>query len=39
MKVGSEGFVYSVSHMLRPEAFMAGDDIMIRGEVEHLHSE
>ena len=28
MKAGSEGFVYSVSHMLRPEAFMAGDDII-----------
>eukprot|EP00802_Teleaulax_amphioxeia_P002526 Tamp_02528.p1 GENE.Tamp_02528~~Tamp_02528.p1 ORF type:complete len:601 (+),score=139.13 Tamp_02528:25-1803(+) len=33
LSAGTEGFVFSVSQMLRPEAFMAGDDIMIRGEV------
>ena len=33
LNAGSGGFVFSVSQMLRPEAFMANDDIMIRGEI------
>ena len=33
LNAGKEGFVSSVSQMLRPEAFMSGDDIMIRGEI------